>query len=369
MAEPTLQNRASTSCAQAAGAVINSLFDESLAVLWMRAFDASPDLISILDTRHRIVAVNSAMALAMACTPEEARGKSCFELLHRSHRPPLACPHKAMLEDGQAQHAEIYEERLDQWLLVSVTPLLNDDGDLAGSIHIARDITDQKRTEQALRESEERFHHLSEATVEGVLLSEGLTVIATNLVLAEMLGTKPAELTGKLLTDFIAPHHRGRLHAFLRTRPSTTLELDCIRKNGTVFPIEAHTKAVSYNNAMVYQTAIRDMSQQKAMEQEHAMHERLQGVLEMAGAVCHEINQPMMALYGYMDILTTRTARGEPLDKTVDRMDRQLKRIETILQKLMHITQYKTKDYVGGEKIVDIDEAAAKSSPEKEAAK
>jgi len=369
MAEPRRKDRASTSCAQAAGSIITKVFDESLSVLWMRAFDASPDLISILDNRHRIVAVNSAMALAMECTPEEAQGRSCFELLHRSHRPPLACPHKAMLENGQAQNAEIYEERLDQWLLVSVTPLFNGGGNLVGSIHIARDITDQKRTEQALRESEERFHHLSEATVEGVLLSEGLTVIATNLVLAEMLGTKPAELIGKLLTDFIAPHHRSRLHAFLRTRPSTTLELDCIRKNGSVFPIEAHTKAVSYNNAMVYQTAIRDMSQQKAMEQERGMHERLQGVLEMAGAVCHEINQPMMALYGYMDILATRTARGEPLDETVDRMDRQLKRIETILQKLMHITQYKTKPYVGGEKIVDIDEAAAKTSQEKEAAK
>ena len=337
----------------------SALDDQDFLSLWASAFNASPELISILDNRHRIAAVNDAMARAMGCSAQDAKGKHCYELLHLSDRPPLACPHKAMLEDGNPQQAELYEENIDQWLYISVTPLKNAKGELLGSIHIARNITAQKRIEQALRESEERFHHLSEATMEGVLLSEGATIIAANQVLADMMGYKPGELPGRHLVDFIAPHDRERLNHYLRNRLTGVHELDCIRKDGSIFPIEAHSKAVSYKNSMVYQTAIRDLSQQKSIEQERARRERLQGVLEMAGAVCHEINQPMMALYGYMDIFSKRASREDPLTESIAKMAQQLQRIEQITQKLMRITAYKTKDYAGGDTIIDIDQAAS----------
>ena len=54
---------------------------ESFSALWQEAFDASPDMISILDNRHRILSVNRAMAEAMQTTPSAARGKFCFQLL------------------------------------------------------------------------------------------------------------------------------------------------------------------------------------------------------------------------------------------------------------------------------------------------
>jgi PAS domain S-box-containing protein len=332
---------------------------QRVSSLWQQAYDASPDLISILDTSHRIVSVNRAMAEAMQCSPEQVQGQHCYQLLHGLDHPPLACPYRALMEDGKAHHSEIYEERLNLWLLVTATPIYNDANELMGSIHIARDITRQKKTEQALRESEERFRHLSEATMEGVLLSEESIIIAANQVLSDMFGYSLEELRGMSLFKLIIPQDRSRLIQYLRNKRTGVFEFHCIRRDGTTFPIEAHTRAVTYKNGMVYQTAIRDLTELKRMEQERTAHERMQGVLEMAGAVCHEINQPLMALHGFMDIVDARTGKNSSLSTHLEKMREQIERIEMLARKLTHITKYETKAYAGGERIIDIDQAAS----------
>ena len=327
--------------------------------LWQQAYNASPDLISILDNSHRIVSINKAMAEAMQCTPRQVQGQHCYQLLHGLDHPPLACPHRALLEDGKAHHSEIYEERLNLWFLITATPIFNDAGELMGGIHIARDITRRKQTEQALRESEERFRHLSEATMEGVLLSEESIIIAANQVLSDMLGYSLEELRGMSLFKLITPQDRNRLVQYLRNKRTGVFEFHCLRRDGTTFPIEAHTRAVTYKNGMVYQTAVRDMTEFKRMEQARAAHERMQGVLEMAGAVCHEINQPLMALQGFMDIINAKTAKSGSIASHLEKMREQIERIEMLTRKLTHITKYETKAYPGGERIIDIDQAAS----------
>jgi PAS domain S-box-containing protein len=330
------------------------------SMLWQQAFDASPDMISVLDKQHRIVAVNKAMAEALQCSPLDAKGRYCFQLLHGENRPPLSCPHRALLEDGQQHHSEIYEERLNKWMLVSVVPLCSDQGDLLGSIHIARDITGQKQAEQALRESEERFRHLSEATVEGVLLSRGSRIIATNQVLSEMIGYSMEEVSGMSLLRFIAPADRLRIIGYMRSGRTGVYEFRCLRKDGTVFPVEAHSKIISYKGGMVYQTAIRDLTQQKNIEQQRLIHGKTLGMLELAGAVSHEFNQPLMALQGYVEIIQAKFAETEAITPYFDKMRQQITRLGTLTRKLRQIIKYRTKDYAGGETIIDIDKAASR---------
>jgi PAS domain S-box-containing protein len=330
--------------------------------LWQQAFNASPDMISIVDVNHRIISVNEAMAKAIQCSPSKTEGRHCYQLMHESDQPPPACPHRAMMADGKAHHSEIYEERLNLWLLVTVTPLYGNNHELIGGIHIGRDITRQKQTEQALRESEERFRHLSEATMEGVLLSEDSNIIAVNQVLTEMVGYSMEELRGMNLLKLIVPQDRNRLIQYLRNRRSGVHEFQCVHKDGTVFPIEAHSRAITYKDGMVYQTAIRDLTEQKRVEQSRLAQEKMQGVLELAGAVCHEFNQPLMALQGFVDIFQAKTANTEAISKHLDRIREQIDRLGALTRKLMNIATYETKAYAGGETIIDIDQATSKKS-------
>ncbi|HEY3323692.1 MAG TPA: PAS domain S-box protein [Planctomycetota bacterium] len=115
---------------------------------WERTFNSVPDLIAILDDQHRVVRANRAMAQRLGVTPEQCVGLRCFEVVHGTDRPPAFCPHAKTLCDCQEHTSEFHEERLGGDFLVTTTPLRDADGRLAGSVHVARDITERKRAER-----------------------------------------------------------------------------------------------------------------------------------------------------------------------------------------------------------------------------
>ena len=85
--------------------------------------------------------------------------------------------------------------------------------------------------------------------------------------------------------------------------------------------------------------------------------EKLQGILEMAGAVCHELNQPLQVVSGISELLTMDIQENNPLYKKMALIKEQTERMGEITLKLAKITSYETKDYLEG-KIVDIDKSS-----------
>ncbi len=85
---------------------------------------------------------------------------------------------------------------------------------------------------------------------------------------------------------------------------------------------------------------------------------KTQGVLEMAGAVCHELNQPLQAIMGHTQLLLLDIQEETPHREALQKIYQQVERLGTITRKLMRITHYETRDYVNGKKIIDLDKAS-----------
>jgi hypothetical protein len=108
---------------------------------------------------------------------------------------------------------------------------------------------------------------------------------------------------------------------------------------------------------MLYQENI-SMKKRRQLEEERLQRERLEGVIEMAGAACHELNQPLQTLVGYSHILLESVPEDSPVYMEVQKIKKSTDQLGEITHKIMHITRYETKEYIKGSKIIDIDKAS-----------
>ena len=118
---------------------------------WEITFDAMPDVVMLLDRDYKIIRANKALTNLLGLPFREIIGKHCFHLLHRTAAPCLECPYSQTLMDSGEHTVEMNNQVLDRHFLVSTTPRMDgNNGEVAGAIHIMRDITEHKRLEEEL---------------------------------------------------------------------------------------------------------------------------------------------------------------------------------------------------------------------------
>ncbi len=147
------------------------------------------------------------------------------------------------------------------------------------------------------------------------------------------------------------------IYSGLSTTGSAEYEIDLVTKEGVLFPAHIRLNSGDKANPMAWTIAtFFNISQRKAAEEEKFERERLQGVLEMAGAVCHEINQPLQAILGYSELLliNSKADEQESEEYNINSIKNQATRLGRITKKLSNITHYHTVEYPGNTKIVDI---------------
>jgi len=95
----------------------------------------------------------------------------------------------------------------------------------------------------------------------------------------------------------------------------------------------------------------------KQVETRLLQQEKLKAVVEMAGGVCHEMNQPLQILLGYSEMLMVDLEEDHPAYEKMASIVQQVDRMKAITQRLMSVTRYETIDYLDN-KIIDINRAS-----------
>ena len=117
---------------------------------WRTTFDSISDLVSINDKEQRILRVNTAFAKAFNMRPQDVIGKHCYEIVHGTKKPLPNCPHVRTLKSKKPANAEFLLPDREIYLQMSTSPMFNDRGEVVGSVHIARDITERRQMEEQL---------------------------------------------------------------------------------------------------------------------------------------------------------------------------------------------------------------------------
>lgn len=101
-----------------------------------------------------------------------------------------------------------------------------------------------------------------------------------------------------------------------------------------------------------------DLTDKNRAAQDRMEKEKLQGVLETAGGVCHEFNQPLQALSGYAELMAAKLSPDDPATALLRKMETQIKRLQSITDNLQGITRYETTPYAGSVRIIDIEKSS-----------
>lgn len=123
-------------------------------IKWENTFNSITDVISIHYLDYRLVKANSALAIRLNTTPEALVGIPCWEIYDDSKRKCPDCPHEKTLKTGKPSVSEKEYRSLGGTFLSSTFPYFNEDGKMIGTIHVAKEITLEKKLQERLVKSE-----------------------------------------------------------------------------------------------------------------------------------------------------------------------------------------------------------------------
>jgi PAS domain S-box-containing protein len=235
---------------------------------WEHTFNAVPDLIALIGKDHQILRVNKAMADNLGISQDQAAGMQCNEVVHGSKTPPDNCPHTMLLKDGLRHESEIHENNLGGDFLITTSPLTDASGNLIGSVHVARDITERRRAEMALKEKTEELDQYFSTSLDLFCIADTQGYFRRlNPQWEKSLGYTLAELEGKRFLDFV---HSDDLPATLAAIANLSSQKEVLdftnryrNRDGTYRWIEWR----SFPKGDLIFAAARDITDRKRMEE------------------------------------------------------------------------------------------------------
>ncbi len=215
-------------------------------------------------------------------TKEAARVKDSFTDLARVRSPFKALEHVCLHRDGRQVIIE-----------TSGAPVLDGEGRPLMYRGIDRDITERKKMEEALVNSEKRFRQLADSTLEGLFIyDETGIMLDANLSLLKMAGYSYEEVIGKDVMGFVSPESLEQVRRFMRSDYEGPREILLRRKDGTSLMIEVHGRPILHEGRQARVVAVRDITERKRMEE----------ALKKSEAMYHMITQNMSDTLWLMDM-------------------------------------------------------------------
>ena len=295
--------------------------------------DSSDDAIIGEDLNGIILSWNKGAEKIYGYSAKEMVGKSILNLAPDSERERTSKLLEKVKSGRKVAHYEAQRMKKDGIkidILVTLSPIKNVDGDIKGISAIVRDITERKKAEKALLESEEKLNATIKSSPDSIISADlNLNIISCNQASVDMYGASSSEkLIGLNALELIYPKDRPTLieatKIALSEQRSVTLELNSITLDGKeVFPVEISGNSIrdAEGNPVGFVAITKDITERKNAEKER---ETLIGELErsnqelqqFAYIASHDLQEPLRTISSFTQLLARRY-KGQ-IDKDAD---------------------------------------------------
>lgn len=285
--------------------------------------------------------------------------EGAYSKIHYEDRESLKQAIQESLETGKHSGECVYRltdaEQRTCWMQDQWTVSRDESGAPIAIEGVIRDITSTKEAEQEINRA------IHAAFIGCYLIQDG-NFLYFNDEFTRITGYSKDELPHIPPLNIVHEDYRAQVHQnaveTLKGVRSTPYEFCIVDKHGTVKWIIEAVTSVQHRERRAVMGYFMDITQNKKAEEDRKEKEKLQAILELAGAVSHELSSPLQVV-----LLGSKKLAEGKLDAPVRDDFRKLVaanigKLVEITNKIQRITQYQTKDYVQGKKIFDIDAAS-----------
>ena len=238
------------------------------------------------------------------------------------------------------------------WIEFSMHPIYDEYGVVQYLIPEGRDITTNKKAEEALRESEEKYRLLVENATDAIFIAQDEVLKFANPKAEEMIGYPAEELAKIPFVDIVHPEDRDmvieRHMKRLKGEELPSLySFRIVNKSGEELSVELNTILIDWERRPATLSFLRDITAQKGLEAQLQQAQKMEAIATLAGGVAHEFNNALMGIMGNIELLKMDLPEDERWDRYFEAMKGSGHRMSRLTDQLLAYAQggkYQPKD-------------------------
>ncbi|MFI5367823.1 MAG: PAS domain S-box protein, partial [Spirochaetia bacterium] len=206
---------------------------------------------------------------------------------------------------------------------------------------IARDITDRKRAEVALKKSEEKYSKVFHAAPAGIAVAslDEARILDVNEEYERMYGYRRDELVGRSAFDlglWLDKAHREHIVSLLRRgEPARDLELKGRTKSGDVRTVRYNGQLINIGGTICLISAVVDITDRKRLESQLQQSQKLEAVGRLAGGIAHDFNNMLAVILGQADLASQALVPGDPAHESIQEIRKAAERSAELTHQLL----------------------------------
>jgi PAS domain S-box-containing protein len=286
-------------------------------------FDLVPAMIWFKDTENGILRVNKQVAETIGKSVDEIEGKPSFEIYPKEaakfYADDLEVIRSGVPKLGIVENLPDREGK-ELWVQTDKVPYCDKDGKVIGIVVMAQNITERKRAEEALRESEERFSGaFMQAPIGVALVSPDGHWLKVNQALCDLVGYSEDELLTRTFQDITYPEDlevsRENVRQLIAGEiRSFQAEKRYAHKSGHLITALLSVSLVRNGQGQPHYliAQIQDITKRKQLEAQLIQSQKMETVGKLAGGIAHEFNSILTAIIGRSELLLSDLPSASP---------------------------------------------------------